>query len=834
MDYTVTDYGDSGPGTLRALVAAARNGDSVTVRNSGMQNTITPTTNITIDGGAGTNIVAGGSTQLFIVTPAVSLTLRNLVLLQGRSMGNGGAIADGGTLTLTTVRFSGNQANGNGGAVSVAAGATLTTTGTTFDANGAFGDGGAVSVAAGGTFIGLGDTLSNNFAANGGAVANAGTVTLTNASVRSNNTASNTTGAGGAIDSSGTLTLQRSSFSSNTAGAGGAVRSTGTLTVQGCSFSTNQANAGDGGAVLSTGAATFALPLNSLPLSFTGNSASGAGGAIAESNTGPNPVTITAATFTNNTGGTGGGAISYTGGTLIVTASTVSGNTATTGNGGGILMAAPFTLTNVTVSGNTAAAGSGGGVEDAAAATITATTITGNTATGAGSSGGGIGQGGASPTLALTLALVAGNSAANGATDPDLAGSVDTDGGGNVVGIAAGGSGLTAATDRTGTAVMPLDAKLGPLADNGGPVQTQMPGSGSPALDIVPCPAGLTQDARGISRPQGSACDAGAVEVRTITGTTFIVTRAADDADDTNCNAPAFGGCTLRQAVNLVNMLANSGTSTITFAADFTGANAITVAGKELDVYQSVTVDATVGNRAVTISGGGTTQLFFVSGRNRQITLRGLTLTGGNATELGGGALNVVSNARATVTLDGVTLTDNTSSGVVGGGAVLLGNEGMGAIGTTLTVTRSVFTRNTETREFGGGVIKVTFGATVTVRNSLFTDNTAASGGAILSSGGAVTVVNSTFTRNAGGLGGALLTRRSRPVDRVYRPPRSSWWVARSRATRRGSAAGSTALTAAWCSRGPSWRATPPRAASAAAAAAPISPASLPTTGAAT
>jgi hypothetical protein len=56
---------------------------------------------------------------------------------------------------------------------------------------------------------------------------------------------------------------------------------------------------------------------------------------------------------------------------------------------------------------------------------------------------------------------------------------------------------------------------LGPLADNGGPTQTRLPLSGSPLLGSV---GGLVcstagDDQRGVSRPQGAACEAGAVEV---------------------------------------------------------------------------------------------------------------------------------------------------------------------------------------------------------------------------------------------------------------------------------------------------------------------------------
>ena len=55
---------------------------------------------------------------------------------------------------------------------------------------------------------------------------------------------------------------------------------------------------------------------------------------------------------------------------------------------------------------------------------------------------------------------------------------------------------------------------LDPLADNGGPTLTRLPVAGSIAIDaaagIGGCPA---TDQRGVPRPQGPACDAGAVEL---------------------------------------------------------------------------------------------------------------------------------------------------------------------------------------------------------------------------------------------------------------------------------------------------------------------------------
>lgn len=84
------------------------------------------------------------------------------------------------------------------------------------------------------------------------------------------------------------------------------------------------------------------------------------------------------------------------------------------------------------------------------------------------------------------------------------------------------GSSLTAAPsgspdvtgNLTGTAITPIDPLLNPLADNGRYVLTEVPQTGSPVIDAggSGCTGASATDARGSPRPQGAACDIGAVE----------------------------------------------------------------------------------------------------------------------------------------------------------------------------------------------------------------------------------------------------------------------------------------------------------------------------------
>ncbi|HJQ42248.1 MAG TPA: right-handed parallel beta-helix repeat-containing protein [Jatrophihabitantaceae bacterium] len=108
------------------------------------------------------------------------------------------------------------------------------------------------------------------------------------------------------------------------------------------------------------------------------------------------------------------------------------------------------------------------------------------------------------PGITLTGTIVADNTTLN-----DCVGTI-TDGGYN---LASDDSCSFSATGSKNSGT----AKLGPLADNGGPTLTLKPAKGSDAIDAIPsgaagCVADAT-DQRGVSRPQGPQCDIGAVEV---------------------------------------------------------------------------------------------------------------------------------------------------------------------------------------------------------------------------------------------------------------------------------------------------------------------------------
>ena len=174
------------------------------------------------------------------------------------------------------------------------------------------------------SIINLTLTQGQNTDANGGAINNQGTLTITNSTLN-NNTAKS----GGAIYNQGTLTLKNRKFANNTANNfGGAMYGDGSYTITNCTFNNNQA-LWDGGAIYS-----YYGTLNINQSNFTGNIAHGLGGAIVSCNY----INLTNSTLTGNNaiGYSGtfgwGGAIFIQRGTAYINYNRITENHALTGN----------------------------------------------------------------------------------------------------------------------------------------------------------------------------------------------------------------------------------------------------------------------------------------------------------------------------------------------------------------------------------------------------------------------------------------------------------------------------------------------------------------------
>jgi hypothetical protein len=101
--------------------------------------------------------------------------------------------------------------------------------------------------------------------------------------------------------------------------------------------------------------------------------------------------------------------------------------------------------------------------------------------------------------------------ALNSGVAPDVCGTF-TSQGYNLIAVTNGSSGFPGTGDRVGSSGAPLDPKIGPLADNGGPTFTRALLPGSPAIDAGTAIGVLPTDQRGLLRPQGPGVDIGAFE----------------------------------------------------------------------------------------------------------------------------------------------------------------------------------------------------------------------------------------------------------------------------------------------------------------------------------
>src|SRR5262245_24680502 len=290
--------------------------------------------------------------------------------------------------------------------------------------------------------------------------------------------------------------------------------STETLTITSVTVSNSTAQGGiglGGGGILNNNTGTVDITNSTI----SGNSSfDGFGSGITNNVTGT--VNITNSTISGNSAGDGIGGAYLGAGTLNVTGSTISGNTARLGGGVCLLNTGTSNVVNSTISGNTALlVGGGAFVDTGAKLTLTNSTISNNSA--------GAENGGVFVNLAgkadIKNTIVALNTGVN-ARGPDVDG-LFTSLGHNLIGKGDGSTGFTNGVkgDQVGTDASPLNPKLGPLQNNGGPTSTMALLPGSPAIDaaddsVLGSPLFLTTDQRGPGFPRkvGSHVDIGAFE----------------------------------------------------------------------------------------------------------------------------------------------------------------------------------------------------------------------------------------------------------------------------------------------------------------------------------
>ena len=331
---------------------------------------------------------------------------------------------------------------------------------------------------------------------------------------------------GGGIENSGTLTITDSVLSDNRASGngGGGVNLRGDLTLRGCELRGNSAQFGGG--LFSEATLTMSDSI------VSGNAASNGGG-VSSSAT----FTATGSLISDNTAGVSGGGIDAEGGTLTIENVELSGNTAGT-SGGGLRSAGWLRMTNSTVSGNAAEDGCGGGMLVVGGTDVTNSTVSGNSASGERGCGGGMSFAGRNllgQDLHVNHVTVADNSATwrgsaifmdpnpiapfypleirNSIVQGNCAATFSWTGSSRDNNVESPGDscGFDPATNQVNVDLE--DLALGPLQGNGGPTATHALGQTSVAADVIPAAAcEVNEDQRGVARPQGAACDAGAFE----------------------------------------------------------------------------------------------------------------------------------------------------------------------------------------------------------------------------------------------------------------------------------------------------------------------------------
>lgn len=440
--------------------------------------------------------------------------------------GNGGAVFNSGALTIRNGSFAGNRVK-----ASTASGATTGYGGTVFTGPVAAGDAPTAMIEDSTIAAGTLPSGVSNHATFGGGVAATG----------------NIFGAGSPAPVPSTLALDRVAVTGTKASqSGGGVYDAGAATLSDTVVSGSSAGVRGGGISVVAGSS----PLTMTGGALDGNTATIGGGLYVQENA---SATLDSADLTGNqatsaAGGSGGGAVNS--GSLVLRDALVSGNTAVlggsgTGAGGGVysgsnaVAASTVTLTleGDTFTGNSASSGSAvftlnqASAGTANSATIRNSTIHANTVVGTSSAGavvafhpmkitastitantspaGSGGIYGAATTVAGTI--LSGNSGPEcGVVSIFVA---PTDGGHNLSDPGDTSCGFSSANDD-----IAANPQLGPLTANGGPTPTRLPGASSPAINAIPtgtaglCDGTIATDQRGTARPQGAACDIGAVE----------------------------------------------------------------------------------------------------------------------------------------------------------------------------------------------------------------------------------------------------------------------------------------------------------------------------------
>jgi hypothetical protein len=370
-------------------------------------------------------------------------------------------------------------------------------------------------------------------------------------------------------------TLTNITVTNNTAGSGGGLAIFGGSSplITNASFTNNSAPFTGGGVLIQDSTPNF------LNVVISGNSSSAEGGGFTNNYS---DSVLTNVTFSNNSvvGGPGGGLMNNHS-APVLTDVLFNGNTVTGGGAGSYNYYSNPILNNVTFTNNIAGRRGGGLGNENSNPILTNVTFSGNSATqtvGASPWGGG-GMYNENSNPVLKNVTFGGNSSSlaramsnSGTSTLQISNSIFWDGGANefsntgsgsiniLYSIVQGGCPIGA----TCTDVVANDPLLGILANNGGVTQTMALGVGSPAINAGNNGTCATTDQRGVTRPQGSACDMGAYEAGVLIDTVPV-----------DFSAGTLGSCVVDNAIGNGALKLNLPSTSCVFTSRVHNANGL-------------------------------------------------------------------------------------------------------------------------------------------------------------------------------------------------------------------------------------------------------------------
>ncbi len=358
---------------------------NLSITNNSSEN-LTSRDNVYYHGG-GIYLVDGSITVTG--TPTITGNSTSDASSSGTSRGGGFYVNNGNVTfssTTATATISGNSAGGDGGGFFVMKG-NINLQKVDIKNNASDQYGGGFGISGDGTLgkvvINGVATIDNNKAtisgqSGGGIYITQGTLDFKNSATITNNTAANNGGGIYALNSNVTFSGETTTMTSNaaTSGSGGGVYATGgdVKISSKATLTTNTAGTAGGGIYAANGNVTIT------DATFTENTAKNGGGIYTLGDGTNGDVIITNASFDTNkaTSGSGGGAFVNTGDFEILTEATFTGNTATANGGGLYVTAGSVTIADAELTGNSATTSGGGAYAIGGNVSIANATITNN------------------------------------------------------------------------------------------------------------------------------------------------------------------------------------------------------------------------------------------------------------------------------------------------------------------------------------------------------------------------------------------------------------------------------------------------------------------------